>query len=157
MFQKGNDRHRVAGPQDRFQRQLRQPRLWGGGERRTGRVVCFDAEALQLRCHAPRQPAVRCYQRCLRRTPRAGRFKRQPQSHRDGCCLLALIGGFYQRGRCEGVVEKAGLPVLAPAIPAAGGFGRRKCGRKHGCSLFQIAIDGADLNHVVAQDAELLQ
>ncbi|MNU90877.1 hypothetical protein D3C71_807560 [compost metagenome] len=49
------------------------------------------------------------------------------------------------------------MPVFAPAIPVAGGFGRCECGRKHRCSLFQIAVNGANLIHVIAQDAELLQ
>ncbi|MNT19988.1 hypothetical protein D3C72_1552800 [compost metagenome] len=46
MFQEGNNWHGVSGPEDGLQRQLRQPGLRGGGKRRTGRVVGFDAEAL---------------------------------------------------------------------------------------------------------------
>ncbi|MNL22774.1 hypothetical protein D3C87_1441340 [compost metagenome] len=157
MFQKGNDRHRISGPEDSFQCELRQSGLRRGGKRRTGGIVGFDTEALQFRRHAPGQSAIGRDQRGLRRAASARRFKRQPQRHRNCGCLFALVCSFYQ-GRCrKSIVEKSGLLVLTPAVPVAGGFGRSKCCRKNRRAFFKIAIDSANLNDIVSHDIELLQ
>ncbi len=157
VFQKGNDRHRVSGPQDRLQRELREAGLGRCRKRRAGGIVGFDAEALQLRCHAPRQPTVGCYQGRLRRPSRGRCFERKPERHCDGGGLFALVGSFNQRGRCKGIVKNCGIPVFTPSVPVTGGFGRRKRCRKYRGALFQIVVEDTDRNHIVTQDAQFLQ